>query len=189
MTAENLLLRTKDKSHFTVNPVAEQLGLVDAHGPGAVLALAASVVLPSYSTFPLPSTAFTSEYTHNADGSNAVNGASTNGTAWRVNGEADGTYGASNSRPESHFYGYMLNACEKLFEGELDQATFEENMRFLFGTKVRWISVFQPHLLFFIACCDFYFQVFPFELAVGCFAAHCFTILRFWHEVLVGKSD
>ena len=40
------------------------------------------------------------------------------------------------TRPENHFYGYLLNACEKLFEGELEQNTFEENMRFLFGTKV-----------------------------------------------------
>jgi paired amphipathic helix protein Sin3a len=39
-------------------------------------------------------------------------------------------------RPESHFYAYLLDACEKVFEGEMDQSTFEENMRFLFGTKV-----------------------------------------------------
>jgi paired amphipathic helix protein Sin3a len=34
-------------------------------------------------------------------------------------------------------YMYLLNACEKLFDSELDQATFEEHMRWFFGTKVR----------------------------------------------------
>lgn len=51
-------------------------------------------------------------------------------------------------RPESHFYGYLLDACEKLFEGEFDQTTFEENMRFLFGTKVRRLSDFVYSLCF-----------------------------------------
>ncbi|KAF8625181.1 hypothetical protein AX15_005490 [Amanita polypyramis BW_CC] len=32
-------------------------------------------------------------------------------------------------------YMYLLNACEKLFDNELDQATFEEHMRWFFGTK------------------------------------------------------
>ena len=33
-------------------------------------------------------------------------------------------------------YMYLLNACEKLFDSELDQATFEEHMRWFFGNKV-----------------------------------------------------
>ncbi|KAF8167408.1 hypothetical protein B0H34DRAFT_644805 [Crassisporium funariophilum] len=32
-------------------------------------------------------------------------------------------------------YMYLLSACEKLFDNELDQATFEEHMRWFFGTK------------------------------------------------------
>ncbi|PFH52285.1 hypothetical protein AMATHDRAFT_74340 [Amanita thiersii Skay4041] len=32
-------------------------------------------------------------------------------------------------------YMYLLNACEKLFDNELDQATFEEHMRWFFGNK------------------------------------------------------
>ncbi|KZT08526.1 uncharacterized protein LAESUDRAFT_648466 [Laetiporus sulphureus 93-53] len=32
-------------------------------------------------------------------------------------------------------YLYMLDACEKVFDSELDQATFEEHMRWFFGTK------------------------------------------------------
>lgn len=39
-------------------------------------------------------------------------------------------------RPESHLYEYLLDSCEKLFEGEMDQVSFEENMRYLFGPKV-----------------------------------------------------
>jgi len=36
---------------------------------------------------------------------------------------------------EEALYQYLLEACEKLFMGELDQATFEEHMRWFFGTK------------------------------------------------------
>ncbi|KAI0931347.1 hypothetical protein AcW2_000258 [Taiwanofungus camphoratus] len=32
-------------------------------------------------------------------------------------------------------YMYLLDACEKVFDNELDQATFEEQMRWFFGTK------------------------------------------------------
>lgn len=93
-----------------MNPVAEELGLVDAHGPGAVLALAANV--PAHP--PLPTT---------SESRSATNNQSDAGIRL-------------DDRPEAHFYGYLLDACEKLFEGEFDQTTFEENMRFLFGTKV-----------------------------------------------------
>jgi len=33
-------------------------------------------------------------------------------------------------------YLYLLDACEKVFENELDQGIFEEHMRWFFGTKV-----------------------------------------------------
>lgn len=106
-----------------MNKVAEDLGLVDGHGPGAVLALAATVPLRSANT---PANAAGGEQ----DASLIhINGHPTPHTSQEV-------AHSKNDRPEAHFYGYMLEACEKLFEGELDQVTFEENMRFLFGTKV-----------------------------------------------------
>lgn len=37
-------------------------------------------------------------------------------------------------------YLYFLDACEKVFANELDQATFEEHMRWFFRTKVRGCS-------------------------------------------------
>ena len=33
-------------------------------------------------------------------------------------------------------YMYLLDACEKVFAGELDQTSFEEHMRWFFGNKV-----------------------------------------------------
>ena len=33
-------------------------------------------------------------------------------------------------------YQYLLDACDKMFDSELDQATFEEHMRWFFGNKV-----------------------------------------------------
>ncbi|KAI0275262.1 hypothetical protein BC834DRAFT_840132 [Gloeopeniophorella convolvens] len=41
---------------------------------------------------------------------------------------------------EEALYGHMLEACEKLFAGEMDQAAFEEHMRWFFGTKADWIG-------------------------------------------------
>ncbi|EAU92595.2 transcription regulatory protein [Coprinopsis cinerea okayama7 len=32
-------------------------------------------------------------------------------------------------------YAYLLNACERLFDNEMDQPTFEEHLRWFFGTK------------------------------------------------------
>lgn len=40
----------------------------------------------------------------------------------------------------SQFYELMLESCEKLFDGELDQNVFEEMMRYMFGLKVRRLS-------------------------------------------------
>src|ERR1700742_5227840 len=48
--------------------------------------------------------------------------------------EALGNRGASDNA--NVVYMYLLNACEKLFDSEMDQATFEEHMRWFFGNKV-----------------------------------------------------
>jgi len=37
--------------------------------------------------------------------------------------------------PPNVVYMYLLDACEKVFDNELDQATFEEHMRWFFGEK------------------------------------------------------
>jgi paired amphipathic helix protein Sin3a len=37
--------------------------------------------------------------------------------------------------PAEHYYGHLLNMAEKLFEAEIDAATFEETLRVMFGTK------------------------------------------------------
>ena len=41
-------------------------------------------------------------------------------------------------------YMYLLSACDKLFDNEMDQGTFEEHMRWFFGTKVG-NSLFYKH--------------------------------------------
>jgi len=37
--------------------------------------------------------------------------------------------------PAEHFYVYLLDLVEKVFDCELEQNTFEENIRFMFGTR------------------------------------------------------
>lgn len=37
--------------------------------------------------------------------------------------------------PVMRFYDHLLECCDGLFAGEMDQNTFEENLRFMFGTK------------------------------------------------------
>ena len=37
-------------------------------------------------------------------------------------------------------YSYLLDACEKVFENEMDQATFDEHMLWFFRTKVSGLS-------------------------------------------------
>lgn len=39
------------------------------------------------------------------------------------------------ANPAAHFYEHLLDLCEKLFDNEIDQAGFEENMRHMYGTK------------------------------------------------------
>ncbi|KAF8910078.1 hypothetical protein CPB84DRAFT_1673093 [Gymnopilus junonius] len=43
--------------------------------------------------------------------------------------------GPSAPKDANVVYMYLLTACEKLFDNELDQGTFEEHMRWFFGTK------------------------------------------------------
>ncbi|CAL1694084.1 unnamed protein product [Somion occarium] len=52
--------------------------------------------------------------------------------------EAVGNVGVSGEEPNV-LYMYLLDACEKVFENELDQATFEEHMRWFFGTKAHQV--------------------------------------------------
>lgn len=35
--------------------------------------------------------------------------------------------------PAAHFYNQLLDLCEKLFDGEIDQAAYEEGLRYMFG--------------------------------------------------------
>lgn len=51
--------------------------------------------------------------------------------------EAMGSREGPDGEPVNVLYLYLLDACEKVFDNELDQATFEEHMRWFFGTKVR----------------------------------------------------
>lgn len=44
-----------------------------------------------------------------------------------------------------HYYDLMLESCERLFDNEIDQHAFEEQMRFMFGYKVCFHSLFQFH--------------------------------------------
>ncbi|KIY46777.1 hypothetical protein FISHEDRAFT_75303 [Fistulina hepatica ATCC 64428] len=38
-------------------------------------------------------------------------------------------------RPNAECYDFLLNACERLFDNELEQSLFEDQMRFIFGIK------------------------------------------------------
>jgi paired amphipathic helix protein Sin3a len=49
--------------------------------------------------------------------------------------ESLGDHGASDS--VNVIYMYLLDACEKVFDNDLDPAIFEEHMRWFFGNKVR----------------------------------------------------
>lgn len=37
--------------------------------------------------------------------------------------------------PATHYYSHLLSMAERLFENEVDMATFEETLRLMFGTK------------------------------------------------------
>ena len=47
---------------------------------------------------------------------------------------------SASGREPNVLYLYFLDACEKVFASDMDQGTFEEHMRWFFGTKVcRWV--------------------------------------------------
>ncbi|KAI0673570.1 hypothetical protein C8Q78DRAFT_1067868 [Trametes maxima] len=50
-------------------------------------------------------------------------------------GETHGAGAGAGGEEPNVLYQYLLDACEKVFENELDQATFEEHMRWFFRTK------------------------------------------------------
>ena len=41
----------------------------------------------------------------------------------------------------AHFYDLLLESCEKLFDNELEQAAFEDQLRYMFGIQVSDITV------------------------------------------------
>lgn len=45
-----------------------------------------------------------------------------------------------NSNPAVHYYPYLLECCERLFDNEIDQQTFEDIARYMFGTKACFFS-------------------------------------------------
>ncbi|KAJ7080369.1 Sin3 family co-repressor-domain-containing protein [Mycena belliarum] len=47
---------------------------------------------------------------------------------------------AAAGAPPNVVYMYLLDACEKVFDNELDQVTFEEHMRWFFGEKAYHLS-------------------------------------------------
>jgi paired amphipathic helix protein Sin3a len=49
--------------------------------------------------------------------------------------EAEANPDGSAINTTARFYDHLLECCENLFAGDLDQNTFEENLRFMFGTK------------------------------------------------------
>jgi hypothetical protein len=40
------------------------------------------------------------------------------------------------STTAEHFYELMLESCERLFENDIEQQVFEDQMRYMFGIKV-----------------------------------------------------
>lgn len=45
-----------------------------------------------------------------------------------------------------HYYDLILESCERLFDNEIDQHAFEEQMRFMFGYRVSFCSPSQFHV-------------------------------------------
>ena len=48
---------------------------------------------------------------------------------------------STSEQPPNVLYAYLLKACDNVFANELDQATFEEHMRWFFRTKVGDFSI------------------------------------------------
>ena len=102
-------LATDGSTSFLPNPVALDLGLTDTAGPIGYFTDLASGTFPLNSQRPERVAAALTLLSSGLDNP-ALN-------------------------PAEHFYLHLLDLVEKVFDGELEQATFEENMRFMFGTK------------------------------------------------------
>lgn len=66
-------------------------------------------------------------------------------------------------------YMYLLDACEKVFDNELDQATFEEHMRWFFGTKASPLNFFfalVTGLQYFISLLPQAYQIFTLDRVI-----------------------
>lgn len=68
-----------------------------------------------------------------------------NGPSVILSQAAEAIGAASPGETPNVLYMYLLDACEKVFENELDQATFEEHMRWFFGTQVRMLLNSTSH--------------------------------------------
>lgn len=45
------------------------------------------------------------------------------------------------SATADHYYDLLLESLERLFDNEIEQHVFEDQMRYMFGTKVRILGV------------------------------------------------
>lgn len=45
----------------------------------------------------------------------------------------------------AHFYEFLLESCEKLFDNEIEVPLFEDQMRFMFGPRVNFPRRFASH--------------------------------------------
>ena len=69
-----------------------------------------------------------------------------------ANGRASKNYSALQAQPaepksrektsvNEHFYDLMLDSCERLFDNDIEQSAFEDQMRCMFGIKVCPLSL------------------------------------------------
>jgi len=49
----------------------------------------------------------------------------------------------------AHFYEFLLESCEKLFDNEIEVPLFEDQMRFMFGPRVNLLSDLPPWKLIY----------------------------------------
>jgi paired amphipathic helix protein Sin3a len=45
---------------------------------------------------------------------------------------------------EAHFYEFLLESCEKLFNNEIEVPLFEDRVRFMFGPGVNFLGGLSP---------------------------------------------
>jgi paired amphipathic helix protein Sin3a len=66
-------------------------------------------------------------------------------------------FGERQPTPE-HYYELFLESCERLFDNEIEQYAFEEQMRLMFGIKVDAFSL--RRIIYLLTCDTGSFQVF-----------------------------